>query len=313
MKIVFLSRYVGTVNRGVETYVLELSKYLSKNHSVDILSDKDADSYKKITSGNYDVVIPTNGRLQALKAKIGSVLKGYKVVISGQAGVGKDDIWNIFFICPDIYVALTDYEKSWAKKWAFKTKIVKIPNGVDLEKFSPSGEKINYGLENPIIISVGALYPYKHHDLAIKAVAKMERGSLVIIGSGPEEQKLKALGNKLLEGKFKIIKANYEDLPKYYRGADLFTLPSWIRESFGIVYVEAMASGLPVVAPDDPPRQEIIGEAGILTDVWDREKYAKALEECFDKKWDDLPKKQAEKFSWDNVAKQYEQLLESLK
>lgn len=313
MKIAFLSRYVGSVDRGVETFVLELSRKLGERHSVEILSGKSADSYKKITSGNYDIVIPTNGRLQALKAKIGSFFKGYKLVISGQAGVGKDDIWNIFFICPDVYVALTDYEKNWAKRWALKTKITKIPNGVDLKKFSPSGEKIDYGLENPIVISVGALYSYKHHDLAIKAVAKMEKGSLVIIGSGPEEEKLKILGDKLLKGKFKIIKANYEDLPKYYRGADLFTLPSWIRESFGIVYVEAMASGLPVVAPNDPPRREIIGDAGVLTDVWDSQKYAQVLQECAGKKWADLPRIQAEKFSWDNVAKEYEKLLENIR
>ena len=81
----------------------------------------------------------------------------------------------------------------------------------------------------------------------------------------------------------------------------MFTLPSWIRESFGIVYVEAMACGLAVVAPDDLPRREIIGKAGILTDVFDEEKYAKALEDALNRDWGQIPVKQAEKFSWDLI------------
>ena len=82
LKIAFLSRYLGIVNRGAETYVLELSKRLSKNHDVDILTGTDSDSLWKMTSGKYDLVIPTNGRMQALKASIGRITGGYKTLLS---------------------------------------------------------------------------------------------------------------------------------------------------------------------------------------------------------------------------------------
>lgn len=313
LKIAFLSRYYGKVDRGVETYVTELSKRLSKNHQVEILKDSDSDNLGKIIAGGYDFVIPTNGRLQALKTSFGKLFSHYKVIISGQAGIGKDDIWNIFITSPNIYVALTDWEKRWAKKWAFLTKVVKIPNGVDLQKFSPDGGKVEINLPHPIILSVGALHWYKHHERVIKAVSKLKNGSLLIIGQGSEELSLQKLGEKLLGlGKLCIIQVGYNDLPKYYRSVDLFTLPSWDRESFGIVYVEAMASGLPVVAPDDPPRREIVGDAGILVNVENSEKYAQALEKVLSKNWGNIPRKQAEKFSWDKITVEYEKLFKEL-
>jgi len=312
-KICFLSQYYGQVSRGAETYVLELAKRLSKNHDVDILIGSDSFSIKKILAGKYDFVIPTNGRWQALIASIGRPFGGYKTIISGQSGRGKDDIWNIFVTMPNAYVALTNYEMSWAKSWAFKTNLVKIPNGVDLEKFNPEGEKIKLDLDGPVILSVGALKWYKHHERSIKAVSLLDHGSLLIVGSGSEKNKLQKMGKQLLGDKrFKVVELNYGELPEYYRSADLFVLPSWGREAFGIVYLEAMASGLPVVAPDDSPRREIVGNAGVFVDTSNLYQYAKAIESALTKKWKDLPRQQASKFSWDKIANQYEDLFKHL-
>src|SRR3989344_1132537 len=149
MKIVFLSRYQKTVERGAENFVTELSQKLSENNQVEVLSGTDSDSLNKILREKYDVVIPMNGRLQALKASLGRLRRGYKLLITGQSGIGRDDIWNIF-IKPDIFVALTDYQRMWAEHWTWGSKLVKIPNGVDLKKFTPSGNKINLKLERPI-------------------------------------------------------------------------------------------------------------------------------------------------------------------
>jgi len=313
LKIVFLSRYLGKVNRGAETYVLELSKRFKKNHEVEIFTGKESDNLVKIISGKFDLVIPTNGRVQALKISLGRVLGGYKTLISGQSGIGRDDIWNIAVTFPDVYVALTEAEFLWAKRWAWKSKIVKIPNGVDLEKFSPEGSKISLDLQRPIILSVGALEWYKHHERIIQAVTKIKQGSLLIIGSGPEREKLLRMGRKLLgEKRFLIQDVEYKEIAKYYRSADIFTLPSWDREAFGIVYVEAMASGLPIVAPDDLARKEIIGKAGILTDVSNIEKYSVAILKTLSQKWDNLPMEQAEKFSWEKVSESYQKLFEEM-
>lgn len=309
MKIVFLNRYQNKVERGAETFVSELSRYLSKNHQVDILADKDADSIQKVLKGKYDIVIPVNGRFQSLKVSLARCIGKYKLLITGHSGKGWDDILNIAIAKPDIFVALTDATANWAKKWAWGSKVVKISNGIDLEKFNPRGETINLGLPKPIILSVGALVWYKHHERVIEAIAKLGYGSVVIVGEGEEKERLEKLGNKLLPGRFKIMSVPFEKMPEIYRSCDLFTLPSWNREAFGIVYLEAMASGLSVVAPDDLARHEIVGNAGVFTDVSDPEKYAEAIKECLGKDWEQKPREQASKFSWDKIAKEYEKII----
>lgn len=313
LRIVFLSRYSGSVSRGVETYVEELSKRLSRFNSVEIFSGSESDDLGKVLRGKFDLVIPTNGRMQSLKVSLGRSFANYKSLISGQAGPGKDDIWNVFVTSPNVYVALTEFEKEYVGKWAWNSKLAKIPNGVDLDKFKPIGDKAKINLQPPIILSVGALEWYKHHELTIKALSKLDFGSLLIVGSGPQLEELNNLSKKLLgEERFKIVKANYPELPKYYRACDLFTLPSWDREAFGIVYVEAMASGLSVVGPDDSMRKEIIGSAGILVDVEDAEKFANAIREALNRKWGNLPRQQASKFSWDRVAEDYQKLFKKM-
>lgn len=310
MKIAILSKYQETIQRGAETFVWELSRELNKKHEVTILSGDKADLPNK---GEYQIVIAINGGLQSLKASLGRLKKPFKLVISGQAGMGKGEIFNIVVAKPDLFVALTEPMLKWAKTWVWGgTKVIKIPNGVDLSKFKPDGQSLDFGLKKPVVLSVGALVRYKYHDRTIKALSLMSEGSLVIVGKGPEKDHLENLGKKLLGGRFKIMQAEYTDLPKIYRGADIFTLPSWDREAFGIVYLEAMASGLGVVAPLDLSRKEIIGEAGILTDVSDAKKYAQAIEKALNLDWKEKALKQANKFSWEIVAKQYEKAFEEL-
>lgn len=312
MKVVFLSRYQNLNNRGTEAFTRELTSRLSKKYTVDVLIGKDSDDLGKIMQGKYDVVVPLNGRLQSLRISLGRIMGGYKVLISGHSGIGRDDIWNIAVTKPDVFVALTEYMASWAKKWAWGTKVVKIPNGVDINKFTPKGEKIKLNLPRPIILSVGELTWYKYHDRAIKAVAGLGQGSLLIAGSGEQHSRLLKLGEESLGDRFKITSLPYDEMPKLYRSVDLFTLPSWDREAFGIVYLEAMASNIPVVAPNDPPRQEIIGDGGILVDVANSADYIKGLSEALFRNWGDKPRKQAEKFSWDLVSEQYNKIFREL-
>lgn len=308
MKIVFLSRYQNINQRGAENFVFELSKRLSKSHQVDVLTGKNADSLKLVLEGKYDIVIPINGRLQSLKASLARLVGGYKLLITGHSGIGRDDIWNIVVAKPEMFVALTDQMVKWAKNWAWGSKVFKIPNGIDLNKFSAEGEKISIDLPKPIILSVGALTWYKYHDRVIRAVGETGKGSVLIVGKGPEEDKLRRTGKEFLGSRFKILNFSYEDMPKVYRSVNLFTLPSWDREAFGIAYIEALASGLGVVAPDDESRREIVGDGGLFVDVSDPKKYASVLKKALVIDWSKRARAQAEKFSWEIVASRYEKI-----
>ena len=160
---------------------------------------------------------------------------------------------------------------------------------------------------------MGAFTKEKRHDLTIKAVAKLKSVKLVIIGGGGNKKdEIEALGTRLLGTRFEIKSVSNEKMPEVYKKADVFAYPTVPWESFGIAMVEAMASGLPVVATDDPIRREIVGDAGFFVDPTDTDGYAKALKEALDKNWGDIPRKQAEKFDWDEIAIEYEKLFKSL-
>lgn len=306
MKIAFLNKYQNKVFRGAETFIYELSRRLSKNHQVDVISNI---NYFELLKKRYDIVIPTNGRLQAFIVRKITWLTGKKMIISGQSGKGFDDRLNLYAF-PDIFVTISTKALNWAKKVNPFVKSVYIPNGVDLEKFHPATKKEN----NRTVLCVGAFSKEKRIDLAIKAAAKLDGVNLIVAGGGGDrKKKIEKLGHDLLGGRFRIMSVPFEKMPEVYRMADVFTLPSWTHESFGNVIVEAMATNLPVVTTDDPIRREIVGDAGILVDPTNIEEYAKALQKGLDAAWGDKPRRQAEKFSWDKIAEEYEELFNKLK
>jgi glycosyltransferase involved in cell wall biosynthesis len=266
----------------------------------------------KLWKTKYDIVIPMDGGWEALIVRKLTWLYGGKEVISGQSGKGWVDRINIL-CCPNIFVSLS----SWSlRKLKWMNPFIKyryIPNGVDLEKFEPKGEAFEVGLKKPVVLAAGAFTEQKRLDLAIKAVGKLKNVSLLVVGGGGEkEQDIKILGEKILGDRFKLLSVPFEKMPEIYQAADVFTLPSASSEAFGNVFVEAMASGLPVVATNDPIRNEIIGDAGILIDPTDTEAYSLALMKALEINWSGKPRRQAEKFDWDKIAEQYEDLFKAL-
>lgn len=125
MKIAFLNKYQNSVNRGAETFVMELAKRFSKNHKVDVIANI---KYFDIIKNKYDIVIPTNGRLQVIIVRLITWLIGSKMVISGQSGAGLDDRINLYTM-PDVFVGLTKHQSDWAKKVNPFVRVEKIPNG----------------------------------------------------------------------------------------------------------------------------------------------------------------------------------------
>lgn len=260
---------------------------------------------------NFDIVIPTNGGWQVAFVRILTWFKRGKMVVVGHSGKGWDDRNNLWSF-PNVFVALSISAQGWAKRVNPFVKTIYIPNGIDLNLFNPKGEKANIPLSKPIILAVGAPEKGKRLKLAIKAVSKLKNGSLLVLGGGYEEKEIRTFGKRHLGNKFLMKSVPFEEIPKYYRAANLFTLPSWKHEAFGLVYLEAMASGMPVVATDDELRRNIIGNAGILVDSTNINAYARALKKALKTDWGDKPRNQAKKFSWENVTDQYEDLFSSL-
>lgn len=350
MKIAFLSFNSGEMYRGVETFVHEVANRLTdmgnevtvyqngqklpgaryKTVSISLkVNWEKRNSYipffnyygrlvgkftlkvlKKLDK-DTDILFPTNGQWQSLLSSLWTTLKKTKLVISGQSGPGLDDRINIWTF-PDIFLGLTDKQVKWAKNANPFVKVGKIPNGVDLKKFNKSGLALEVDLPRPIILCVAAFDTWKRLDLAIKAVARLKKGSLLLVGRGSCEKALRKMGEKLLPGRFKIMSFPHKDMPKVYKAADLFTYPTAPWESFGIVLVEAMASGLPVVATKDPIRREIVGRAGFFVNPKKTARYASAIREALGKKWGDIPRIQAGKYDWNKIAKLYESLFKSL-
>ena len=262
----------------------------------------------RVWKEKYDIVFPFNGGWQSAFLRLITWLYGGKMIIAGQSGMGWDDRNNLWSF-PDAFVGLTSKAKRWAKMAnPFLKNIVNIPNGVDLSRFKPQGSKFKTSLKKPIILSVGALTPQKRIDLVIKAVSKLRDVSLLIAGSGDKNDPIIELGKKLLRGRFEHIIVSFSKMPEVYRAVDLFTLVSESSEAFGNVFVEAMASGLAVVATDDEQRREIIGEAGIFVDPTDIDSYASALKKALSMDWGNKPRIQAGKFDWDKIVKKYEEL-----
>lgn len=304
MRILFINKYQNKVFRGAETFVYELSRRLSKNHEVDVISDV---NYFSLLNKKYDVIIPTNGRWQVILIRKIAWLTGAKMIVSGQSGIGWDDRVNLYTF-PNVFITLSSKALNWARKVNPFVKSVYIPNGVDLDKFKIG----NKGTKT--ILAVGAATKQKRLDLVIKAVAKLEGINLLIAsGGGDMIEEVKRMGKEILGKRFEMVSVPFDKMPGIYERADVFTLPSSSSESFGNVLVEAMASNLPAVATDDPIRREIVGDAGLFVDPTDTDEYAKALQKALDTNWAGGPRKQAEKFSWDEIAKSYNQLFAELR
>ncbi len=215
---------------------------------------------------------------------------------------------------PDCLVVFNEETKAYVHSIAPKQRVEIIPNGVNLGKFSPEGEKFDHGLNGKVALTVGALNKQNHKriDLAIEAVSQLNDVSLLICGDGPDVQFFADLcEEKLGKGRFKIVKVDFADIPKVYRSADVFTLPS-VDEPFGRVYLEAMASGLPVVATDDAMRRVLIGHAGLVCDVTNPNEYSNCVSKALSEDWKNKPIEQSAGYSWERVAEQYADVINSL-
>ena len=174
-----------------------------------------------------------------------------------------------------------------------RDKAFMIPHGVDMQRFHPSiqtdfRELHGIPADAFVVISVGTIcYWHKRMDYVIRELAAVPDAWLVIVGQeSPDSAAIKALGNDLMGDRIVFTTLPHDDLPKAYAAADVFTLGS-LFETFGIVYIEAMAMGLPVICSNHPNQKAIVKE-GVFIDMERPGNLAAALNGRDQKQFDDL-------------------------
>jgi glycosyltransferase involved in cell wall biosynthesis len=264
--------------------------------------------------GGFDVVVMEGGLVGAWTCRLLRRRRGTPFV---DVAHGLDPKWEGAFARqrPDRVVTFTAAAAEMVRRQAPGAAIVVIPHGIDLERWRRlAREALPGGLPHPRVLCVGAVDALKRMHLAVEAVARLPSGgSLTVLGEGPDAAALDRLAaERLGAGRYLRRVVPRDEMPAWYGAADCFTLPSR-TESFGLVYLEALACGVPVVAPDDPVRREVIGDAGLLCDVTDAAEYSGALAAALSRDWGELPRRRAERFPIAATVTAYADLLTSLR
>ena len=148
-----------------------------------------------------------------------------------------------------------DYLESSEELARFKAKCEVIPYGIDLDRLRPTSEHLARAEElrrasaPPVTLAVGRLIYYKGFDVAVRAMTEAP-GTLVVVGDGPLRTELETLAAKLgVASRVHFVgEVHNHALVPYYLSSDILVMPSVARsEAFGIVQLEAMACGVPVV------------------------------------------------------------------
>ncbi len=151
-------------------------------------------------------------------------------------------------------IAVSPSAKSSISRYFDGTEIEIIPNGVSTSRFAPAGDKIEKFNDSMInILFTGRIEKRKGLIYLIKAYEKLKKTHsnirLIVVGRGPLMPQLqKYIKKHAIKDIFFEGFVSTEDLPKYYRTAQIYCSPALFGESFGIVLLEAMAAGVPVVA-----------------------------------------------------------------
>lgn len=223
--------------------------YLLKKYSADIL--------------HFHCPNPTGDVTYLLRRPKGKVVVTYHsdVVRQSWAMFVYGKFLRKFLSKADVIMPTTpNYVESSKYLQPFAEKCCPVPLGIDVSRFELTPElkaraqerrKIARG--KPFLLFVGRLRYYKGLHFLIQALSRIEDAHLVIVGSGPELKNIRKQV-KLFKVDNRVTLAGSvgdEDLVSYYHAADVFCLPSHLRsEAYGLVQLEAMACGVPVVSCD---------------------------------------------------------------
>jgi glycosyltransferase involved in cell wall biosynthesis len=164
-------------------------------------------------------------------------------------------------------------------------RVLLVPEGIDLPRWRRIAAAEPRARDGATILCVARQYPRKHIADLLRALPIVLQAAphtrTVIIGDGPQHAALRRLAAELGLGvavQFRGSIPDDDQVARCYRQADIFCLPS-VQEGFGIVFLEAMASGLPIVAARAAAIPEVVpqGRAGLLVPPGDVMAVAEAL------------------------------------
>lgn len=222
----------------------------------------------------------------------------------------------------DQRIAVSQAARHSAKGRLGRGDVTILPNGVEIERFAhaapaddvPPGRKLLF---------VGRLDPRKGLRFAMRAFARLAVRypdlSLIVVGDGPERDAIDELPPDVRRRVHLKGKVTYEALPTYHRASDIFISPATGAESFGIVLVEAMAAGLPVVASNIPGYREVArdGRESILVKPSDADALAEGIAHLLDHPAEAARlgasgAQRSQAYAWDQIIDRLEGVYESL-
>lgn len=224
------------------------------------------------------------------------------------------------FADPDVYVSNSEMTADRVREWLDIDVQGTVYAGVDIERFSPDTSP-TLRTDGVTVLYVGRLEEGKGLFDLLEAFSNLDEpdATLLLVGDGVSRSRLRKRARQIgisdmvrFEGEIE-----HNDIHEYYAAADIFCLPSE-HEGFGIVNVEAMASGLPVISTRIPAVEEVVDheETGLLFDVGDVEELTdifkrligdKALRERLGKA---ARRKAVKEFTWDAQAERMEVMYE---
>lgn len=224
----------------------------------------------------------------------------------------------------DWFIAVSNFVKEKIVEFgADPKKVTVIPNGVDADKFSPGSklevrEKLHLPSDAFLFLYIGNLINRKGIDVLIKAFSQVNQSradtGLFIIGDGPQLQELEQLARDCKVAD-KVSFEGYKDfdeMPIWYRAADVFVMPSW-AEGLSMSVLEAMASGCVVITtrPQSGIHDAVEPDkTGLLVDYGDVDQLAHAMlalsnsEELLTELADNSRRAAISKFDWSTIARQ---------
>jgi phosphatidylinositol alpha-1,6-mannosyltransferase len=186
----------------------------------------------------------------------------------------------------DVVTYLAEYtRRKLAAAFGPRADLVQLAPGVDTDAFNPAVDgaavRQRHGLAGrPVVVCVSRLVPRKGQDVLIQAMPavrdRVDGAALLIVGGGPYEQRLRALAQRAGVADHVVFTGPVPsaELPEHFAAGDVFAMPCRTRrlgmdvEGLGIVFLEASATGLPVIAGDSGGAPETVrqGITGLVVD-----------------------------------------------